>query len=70
MYPVLREQLSEQHKSIAELAQEVGMSESSFYRRLRGEISWRLTEIVAIAMALNYPDALRLFSTFNYDTPQ
>lgn len=70
MYPVLREQLSEQHKSIADLAQEVGMSESSFYRRLRGEISWRLTEIVAIAMALNYPDALRLFSTVNYDTPQ
>lgn len=70
MYPVLREQLSEQHKSIADLAHEVGMSESSFYRRLRGEISWRLTEIVAIAMALNYPDALRLFSTVNYDTPQ
>lgn len=70
MYPVLREQLTEQHKSIADLAQEVGMSESSFYRRLRGEISWRLTEIIAIAMALNYPDALRLFSTVNYDTPQ
>lgn len=70
MYPVLREQLSEQHKTVAELAQEVGLSESSVYRRLRGEISWRLTEIIAVAMALNYPDALRLFSTVNYDTPQ
>ena len=70
MYPILREQLSEKHMTVAELAHEVGMSESSVYRRLRGEISWRLTEIIAVAMILNYPDALRLFSTAIYDSPQ
>lgn len=69
MYPVLREQLSEQHVSITELAQKLGLSESSIYRRLRGEISWRLTEIIAVAMMLNYPEPLRLFSTVIYDSP-
>ena len=65
LYPNLDTAVKENKLSYSQLAQEIGMSSSTIYRRLRGEGEWLLPEAVAICQRLNVKDLELLFLRFD-----
>lgn len=61
VYPNLEKKLSERGLDYRDLAHEIKVSELGTYRRMRGETSWKLSEVWRTCEWLEENDALSLF---------
>ena len=59
--------MEEHGTNSAEMAAAVGLSLSSFRRRLRGETAWKLHEVVDICTLLSSTNPNQLFLRLNYN---
>jgi len=61
IYPNLDREMAARNLDYRDLARELGISNSSMYRRMIGETKWPLHEAVKIALMMDGVDIYKLF---------